>query len=54
MAMKGQNVTACWLTSGKQRANSGIVIFIRRGTAKERSRANRIQLRKENMKVYNV
>ena len=53
--MKGQNVTACRLTSGKQRANSGNVNFIRCGTVKERrTRANRIQLRNEIVKVYSV
>ena len=48
-------MSACRLTSGKQRANSGNVIFIRCGTVKGRGTcARRIQLRNEIVKVYNV
>jgi hypothetical protein len=53
--MKGQNVTACRLTSGKQRADSRVVSFIRCGTVKEgETRTNKIQLRNEIVKVYSV
>jgi hypothetical protein len=54
-AMKDQNVTACRLTSGKQRANSRIVIFIRCGTIKERKTCtSKIQLRNNIVKAYIV